>query len=189
MPIPVEVPGLDAFIPEVPEGRLVLLEGGLAPAKSALARRVLATAQSQGRAVRLLSTRPAEGETLPATEVSSWPSEWPAADVAVDSFSLLHLGTGAAEVADRLRRMRKACAANGTVAVLVLDDGQMEPAAVAAAHHLADGVVQFRARDDPEGAIPYLRVPKWMARGGTERNVYYGFDGEALLVDTRRRVN
>jgi KaiC/GvpD/RAD55 family RecA-like ATPase len=191
MPVAVEVPGLDAYLPEVPDGRLVLLEGGLAPAKGHLARQLGRTAAAQGRPVALLTTRGAEdADGLRVQPVTAWPAAGapPGHDLVVDSFSLLALDASPAEVAQRVRALRDACARDGRIAILVLDDGHLDAAARAACHHLADGVVQFLSRDDPEGLVPYLRVPKWMDGAGVDKNLFYGFTGRQILIDTRRRV-
>lgn len=190
MPVAVEVPGLDVYVPEVPDGRLVLLEGDLGPAKASLARRLARTAAAQGRPVTLLTTRGAEQEEGVRVEpVAAWPAGGAPAghDLVVDSFSLLALDATPAEVAARVRTLRDACARDGRIAVLVLDDGHLGPAARAACHHLADGVVQFQVREDPDGPVRYLRVPKWMD-GAVERNLYYSFTDRHILIDTRRRV-
>lgn len=191
MPVAIEVPGLDAFTPEVPDGRVVLLEGDLSPAKGHLARRIARAAAEAKRPVVLLTTRGGEAaDGVAVHEVSTWPTDGPPAgpDLVVDSFSLLALETSPLVVADRVRAMRLACQRNGSIAVLVLDDGQLGPAARAACHHLADGVIQFLVRDDADGPVPYLRIPKWMDRAGAGKNLFYGFDGRQMMIDTRRRV-
>lgn len=190
MPLPVEVAGLDAVAPEVPDGRVLLIEGGATRAKAGLLHRLARTSADGGRKPLLITTRAEPDSPVEAREVSSWPAQWPdGRDVFVDSFSLLALDAKPLDVADRIRAIRRSCLASGAIAALVLDDGQLDPAATAAARHIADGIIQFQARDDPEGPVPFLRVPKWMDGGGADRNLYYGFDGRHLLIDTRRRVN
>lgn len=193
MPVAVEVPGLDAYVAAVPDGRIVLLEGGLAPAKSSLARRLGRTAAAAGRPTLLLTTRGAEAslevEGLSVQAVDTWPTAWPDdQDLVVDSFSLLALGSAPTVLAGRLRNLREACIRQGRIAVLVLDDGHLDVAARAVCHHLADGVIQFLSRDDSEGLVSYLRIPKWMDGGAFDRNLFYGFTGRQILIDTRRRV-
>ena len=194
MPVSIEVPGLDAFAPEVPDGRLVILEGGPDPAKSHLARRLATSSAQGGRDVQLWATAPGQSPLdvgdVAAREVETWPEEWPDGhDVVVDSFSLLATELAAGEVADRLRAIRRSCGRSGTVAVLVLDDGQLAPGPLSVTHHFADGIMQFHSRDDADGPVNFLRIPKWMGRAGLGKNLYYGFDGENILIDTRRRVN
>lgn len=191
MPVAIEVPGLDAFTPEVPDGRVILLEGDLSPAKGHLARRIGRTAAEAKRPVALLTTRGGETvEGLTVHDISAWPAHGhpDGQDLVVDSFSLLALDATPSVVADRVRAIRRDCQRNGRIAVLVLDDGQLSPAARAACHHLADGVIQFLVRDDADGPVSYLRIPKWMDRAGAEKNLFYGFDGRQMLIDTRRRV-
>lgn len=194
MPVPIDVPGLDAFVREVPDGGLVLLEGGAAPAKGHLARRLGRAAANQGRPVAMWSTRDGDGEGTDGVareELDAWPAEGPPAghDLVVDSFSMLCLDASPTVVTQRVRDLRRACRDSGRIAVLVLEEGQLDAATRSACHHLADGVIQFLARDDPDGPVSYLRVPKWMQGGGVERNLFYGFDGRQMLIDTRRRVN
>jgi hypothetical protein len=194
MPVAIEVPGLDAFTPEVPDGRVVLVEGDLSPAKGHLARRIGRTAAAGQRPVALMTTRGGEtaesAEGVQVHDVAAWPAHGhpDGHDLVVDSFSLLALDVPPATVAERVRAIRRDCQRNGRIAVLVLDDGQLDPAARAACHHLADGVIQFLTRDDADGPVSYLRIPKWMDRAGADKNLFYGFDGRQILIDTRRRV-
>lgn len=192
MPVAIEVPGLDVYAPEVPDGCVVILEGDMSPAKGHLARRIARTATEGHRPVAVLSTRGGESVVGAAVQdLEHWPSTGHPAghDLVIDSFSLLALDTPAAAVAERVRAIRQGCRRDGRIAVLVLDDGQLSTAASAACHHLADGVIQFLARDDADGPVPYLRIPKWMERAALERNLFYGFNGNQILIDTRRRVN
>lgn len=194
MGVNVEVPGLDLVLPEILDGTVLLLEGGLAPAKNHLARQLAKSAAKAGRRVTMLSSRPEDG-FLPADRVQVREEEaWPegngaGADLVADSFSLLCLGESATRVASRLRSIKADAVRGGTVAILVVDDGQLDAAAQSACHHLADAVVQFRTREDADGPMPYLRVAKAPGNKGLNRNVFYTLDGHHFLIDTRRRVN
>jgi archaellum biogenesis ATPase FlaH len=192
MPVAIEVPGLDAFAPEVPDGRVLLLEGDLSPAKGHLARRIGRTAAAAKRPVALMTTRGGEAAPVGVAlhDVAAWPAHGhpDGHDLVIDSFSLLALDATPAVVAERVRAIRRDCQKTGRIAVLVLDDGQLGPAARAACHHLADGVIQFLTRDDSDGPVNFLRIPKWMDRAGADKNLFYGFDGRQILIDTRRRV-
>lgn len=192
MPVAIDVPGLDFYTPEVPDGRVVVLEGDLAPAKGHLARRIAKSAAAGKRPVALVTTRGGEiADGVAVHDVADWPAEGHPTghDLVIDSFSLLSLGHGPAAVADRVRAIRRDCQRGGRIAVLVLDEGQLDAASRSACHHLADGVIQFLVREDADGPVPYLRIPKWMERGGADKNLFYGFDGRQILIDTRRRVN
>ena len=192
MPVAVQVPGLEHLLRDVPDGRLVVLEGDVAPAKSHFARTLAKSAVAAGRDTALVSTRP-RGHELPGLRVlaaSEWPDikAVPGRDLVVDSFSLLCAGAPLADTVTRLRALGRHARERDGIAVAVVDTGQLDAATMAAIHHLADGLMLFRAREDDDGLVPYIRVPKWMDRTAFDRNIYYGFDGQDILVDTRRRV-
>jgi hypothetical protein len=63
-----------------------------------------------------------------------------------------------------------------------------EPRAEAIAVHLADGFIQFHAREAPEGMQRFLRIPKWLDGKFVDRNIYYEFDGKRIAIDLRSRV-
>ncbi len=195
MGVPIEVPGLDQFLPELPDGSVLLLEGGLAPGKNQLARTIAQSAAKLGRKVTLFSSRPdgesASGNGVHVAQVDSWPtpSDLALQDAVIDSFSLLSMGEAPAAVAVRLRELKAGCVADRSVAVLVVDDHQLDARTHAACHHLADAVVQFHQREEPERSVPFLRIAKTPDGRSLDRNIFYGMDGRTLLIDTRRRVN
>ena len=208
MGIPIEVPGLNTIIPDVGDGRLVVVESGADPAKSFFVRRLSRSAISAGRAVTLVTSRGREEmRDLLALEggVPVWDEENPeilerdAVDdlaelgprnglLAVDSFSYLTLDLTGPSVARLLRGLRALCHEEKTTVVLATDRGMFEARAEAVAAHLADGVIQFHAKEGPEGLIRYLRIPKWTDGRFLDRNVYYEFDGKRIAVDLRSRV-
>src|ERR1700691_4378907 len=57
MGIPVEVPGLNTIIPEIGEGRLVVVESGADPAKSFFVRRLTLSAVQAHLAVTFVTSR------------------------------------------------------------------------------------------------------------------------------------
>jgi len=208
MGIPVEVPGLSTILPELGEGRLIIVESGADPAKSFFVRRLSLTALHHGWPVTSVTSRDRdELIRLLAREgsVEPWPEgaldvvEQYALDnldayggrgglLAVDSFSFLTLDLEGSKVARMLRELRARCHEKGTTAVLATDRGMLEPRAETVAAHLADGVIQFHAKEGPEGLIRYLRIPKWDDGRFVDRNIYYEFDGRRMAVDLRSRV-
>ena len=108
--------------------------------------------------------------------------------LAVDSFSFLTLALPPQKLAPMLRNLRAVCRERRTTAILATDRGMFEPRAEAIAVHLADGVIQFHAKEGAEGLVRFLRIPKWMEGKFTDRNIYYEFDGHRLAIDLRRRV-
>lgn len=208
MGIPVEVPGLDTLIPELGSGRLILAESGPDPAKSFFIRRLAITAVHRNLPVTIITSRDREEvRALMSRENGSAPwsdgelrileedalpdLEVFAADgglLAIDSFSFLTLDATGAKVAKLLRGVREASRSEHTSVVLGTDRGIADARAEAVATHLSDGVIQFHAREGPEGLIRFLRIPKWVDGKFIDRNIYYTFDGNRIAIDLRRRV-
>ena len=205
MPIPLGLPGLENVVPEIPDGRILVVEGGTDPTKSFFARHIARQAAVEDRLVTLVTSRGAEEivahyerhdgapEALRVHEAAAWDDMeaglGETSDLVVDSFSFLALSATRQELTQGLRAMRARCRATGDVAVLSMERGMLDAAAEAVVHHLADGILQFHVREDTEGIVQYVRIPRWMDGGVHTRNIYYSFDGRRILVDTRNRVN
>ncbi len=208
MGLPVEVPGLDTIIPQVGEGKIVVVESGADEAKSFFVRRLARTALGMNWPVTYLTSRdgpelskslvdggappPSGAAGLRVVERESL-REWDGIDsfrglLAIDSFSFLTLDLTAAQISELLRGLRMAGHLNGLTAVLATDRGMFEPRAEAIVIHLADGFIQFHSKEGPEGVVRFLRVPKWTEGRFVDRNVYYEYDGKRLAIDLRRRV-
>ncbi|MGP8073193.1 MAG: hypothetical protein ACLPZM_08750 [Thermoplasmata archaeon] len=208
MSIPIEVPGLDTIIPVLEEGRLVVVESGADSAKSFFVRRLSLTAGKAGWPVTFVTSRDeAEVRALLASEGGSqrptgnWIhiherdsveefDEFESAGglLTVDSYSYMTLNLTPARMAASLRRLRSACRARNMTAILATDRGMFDPRSEAVATHLADGFLQFHAREGPEGVMRFIRIPKWMDGKFVDRNIYYEFDGKRISVDLRSRV-
>ncbi|HTW39976.1 MAG TPA: hypothetical protein VMF04_03880 [Thermoplasmata archaeon] len=207
MGLPVEVPGLDTILPEITNGRVVIVESGADPAKSFFVRRLALTALRAQWPVTFVISRDREEllellsmeggamgpvHDLEITErdtiddLSGFASK--GGLLAVDSFSLLTLDLPAAILAAMLRTLRAQCREKSTTVVLGTDRGMFEARGEAVVAHLADGVLQFHSREGPEGLIRFLRVPKWTGGRFFDRNIYYEFDGKRLAMDLRSRV-
>jgi KaiC/GvpD/RAD55 family RecA-like ATPase len=208
MGIPVEVPGLDSVIPEIPDGRMVVVESGPDPAKSFFVRRLTVTAARGKRPLTFITSRDreelialltSEGAEAPAAGDGS---EYVARDsvsaldqygregglLAIDSFSFLTLEMAAPRLSEMLRELRVMCREKGMIAVLATDRGMFDGRAEAVVSHLSDGLIQFHTKEGPEGIFRFLRIPKWMEGKFTDRNIHYDFDGKRLAIDLRRRV-
>ena len=208
MNIPIEVPGLDTIIPDIEEGRLVVVESGADSAKSFFVRRLSLTAGRVGCPVNFVTSRDeSEVRALLTSEGGAndrsdgWiriyerdqlddfeEFEPNGGLLTVDSYSYLTLNVPPAKMASSLRRLRSACRTHGMTAVLATDRGMFDPRSEAVATHLADGFLQFHAREGPEGVQRFLRIPKWMDGRFVDRNIYYEFDGKRIAIDLRRRV-
>ncbi len=208
MGLPVEVPGLDTIIPQVGEGRIVVVESGADEAKSFFVRRLARTALGLNWPVTFLTSR--DGAELSRSLVDGGlppPSGTAGLQVfererlediegieslrgllAIDSFSFLTLDIAAPHLSALLRRLRLAGRSHGLTVVLATDRGMFDPRSEAIVIHLADGFIQFHSKEGPEGIVRFLRVPKWTEGKFVDRNVYYDYDGRRLAIDLRRRV-
>ncbi len=208
MSIPVDIPGLNTIIPELGEGKLVIVESGADAAKSFFVRHMSLVAGRSDWPVTFLTSR--DKDELQAQLASerngtSLPEHWISIEerdavedleeparagglLAVDSFSFLTLDLAPDALARALRSLRVLCRERGTTAILATDRGMFDPRSEAIAIHLADGFLQFHTREAAEGVVRFLRVPKWMDGRFVDRNVYYEFDGHRLAIDLRRRV-
>lgn len=184
MPLVLDVPGLTHAVPQVPDGSIVAVRGGLNPAKSFLAQRFRKVEGKTARPLALAQTQAPDAKA----SISAWSDVPKRCDVVVDSFSHLHVESAPGEVLAQVMELRRMCRKDGRVAVLVLDDGVMQERSEAAALSLCDGVIQMQVREDAEQLVDFLRLPRWPGLGASNHNIYYDFDGERLLVDTRRRV-
>lgn len=208
MGLPVEVPGLDTIIPDVGEGRLVVVESGPDPAKGFFIRQLGRTALRLGWPVSFVISRDrreldelftVEGTSLPDYAEQFHIVEQDAIRVvdgfgqqggllAIDSFSFLTLELPGDRLAPLLRGLRDLARERKTTVVLATDRGMFTPSSEAVTSHLADGVIQFHAKEATEGIVRFIRIPKWTNGRFVDRNIYYEFDGRRIAIDLRRRV-
>ncbi len=208
MGLPVEVPGLDTIIPQLGDGRIVVVESGADEAKSFFVRTLARTALGLKWPVTYLTSR--DGPELSHSLLNGGASAsviptllqvleresirgWSGLDVArgllaIDSFSFLTLDLPIDQLSELMRRIRAAAHVQALTVVLATDRGMFEPRSEAVVFHLADGVIQFHAKEGPEGLVRFLRVPKWTQGTFVDRNIYYEYDGSRLAIDLRRRV-
>ncbi len=206
MNIPIEVPGLDTIIPELGQGQLIVVESGSDLAKSYFVRRLALTAlRNQWPVTFVISRDKAELESLLIAEGLVEPDGQltvferdsirgfeeflrPGGLLAVDSFSFLTLNMPATDLSPLLRNLRSLCQSQNLTVLLATDRGMFDPRSEAIAAHMADGFLQFDAREGADGVIRYLRIPKWTGGTFVDRNIYYEFDGKRLAIDLRNRV-
>jgi hypothetical protein len=206
--IPIDIPGLNTIVPEIGDGRLVIVESGADLTNSYFVRHLGGTVLGLGRPVTFVTSRDrgevqeslslAKGSTngsnhhariLEMDTVADLDELAPEGGLlAVDSFSFLTLGLSSQELARLLRRLHATCRGRRSTAVLTTDRGMFDPRAEAIVIHLSDGFLQFHARDGPDGVVRFLRIPKWTDGKFFDRNIYYEFDGKRIAIDLRSRV-
>ncbi|MGP8077101.1 MAG: hypothetical protein ACLQD8_04895 [Thermoplasmata archaeon] len=208
MGIPIDIPGLNTIIPEIGEGRVVIVESGADLTNSYFVRHLGGSALGLGRPVTFVTSKdrgevqetlksgPAaangsahHARILEMDSVANLDELAPEGGLlAVDSFSFLTLGLSSHDLAHLLRRLHAVCRGRRCTAVLTTDRGMFDPRAEAIVIHLADGFIQFHARDGAEGVVRFLRIPKWTDGKFFDRNIYYEFDGKRIAIDLRSRV-
>jgi KaiC/GvpD/RAD55 family RecA-like ATPase len=208
MPLPIDIPGLNTLVPNVPEGSLVVAESASDPAKSYFIQRICRTAHERNLPVTFVTSRDREEIIDLLDKRATYDEEEPGAIritardqletlegladkpgiLAIDSFSFLTLEIPTPRLAAMLRDLRAMCHRHGAIVILGTDRGMFDPRSEAVTIHLADGLFQFHVREGPETAVRYLRVPKWMDGRFIDRNIYYEFDGKRMVIDLRKRV-
>jgi hypothetical protein len=77
VPVKVDLPGLDRVMPEVADGELLVVEGGIDPAKSFFVHYLARAAAADGRGVKFVTSRDVpyveRGLRLPHTSASRRP--------------------------------------------------------------------------------------------------------------------
>lgn len=197
MSFDLNLPGLDHLLTRVHPGRTLVVEGSVEPAKAFLVQHLAAASAGNGQPVTMLVTRPvgAKADAGRAAVAQHPVANWqdvaqakPTGNLVVDSYSLLGAEASVGDMASHLRRRRDEMTASGSIQILAVEPAMLDSRQVAVLHHFADGIIQFHAREDSEGVTHFLRVPKWPGGETLTGNMYYGFDGKRLSIDTRKRV-
>ncbi len=203
MPLRLDVPGLDAFVPPVGDGWVVLVEGGTEPDKEFFADLVCRSARQGGQRVLVVTSRGAAtvarrqglaGEDRArvvlqeAMDFDDLAAVRPvAATTLVDAVSFMAQDADPAALSRCVQAHRSAARQDGHAVVLVAEDDVLDARSLGALRHLSDAVVQFRTHDDGEKIQSFLRVPRWGALHSVRQPVHYSFTGDRLAIDTRRR--
>lgn len=202
--ISIEVPGLSQFINEIPDGALVSIEGDVDHPKVILARTIIKTALEQGKNFVYISS-PGCGLTeqlsqgcdilnQSSTEVSgkdlcSWTEHIRANSVVlIDSFSYLVADQAISKSINVLETIRIEARKNGAIVLMFIEDGLLPKELGIMQRYHSDGIVQFLARDSPDGVSRFIRINKWMTGESYDRNIYYNYKEGKINVDLRYRV-
>jgi KaiC/GvpD/RAD55 family RecA-like ATPase len=204
MGLRIPVNGLDRHIGEIPEGSLVLIEGPLGPAKSAMALGLSAEAAGAGWSVVFVTSR---SEKIIAQALESAGAKAPKAMVlamkpasvwnpliddatllVVDSYSYIVQDVHGPLLRQSLEETRNLCRQHGAIAFLTLEPGMLSAQVEHSVEHIADGIISLHTREGPDGLVRFLRIPAWMDGTTVDTNVNYTIERGRMTVDTRARV-
>jgi len=203
--VSVEVPGLNQFIDEIPDGSIVSIEGGVDHPKAVLAYMLIKTALGEGReliyvgpkgAAGLLEQLPVWGDLscrltqrLEGLDLVPLCTCFPSKPlVVIDSLSYLIYDKDLVEVQAMLEGIRQAARAGGAIVIQLLEDELLSREMRTIAGFHSDGIIQFLVRDVPDGVTRFIRIVKWMSGFSYERNIYYNYTEGNINVDLRYRV-
>ena len=71
---------------------------------------------------------------------------------------------------------------------MFIEDGLLPKELGIMQRYHSDGIVQFLARDSPDGVSRFIRINKWMTGESYDRNIYYNYKEGKINVDLRYRV-
>ncbi len=204
MDIPIEIPGLNQFIPSVPGGSVVLVRGGNDYAKTFFAEYLGEQGRRAGMRLVFVTSRGKEevtahyrrnfndGVGIEFLEDRSplWWSVLVREDVVmvIDSFSYFMLDKDSQSFRATLEEMRMASRKAKAIVVLTLDSGMLPPEREAVLLHLVDGVIDFHVKETGEGIVRFIRISRWMDGCTYDSNIFYTFEDMRLNVDLRNRV-
>lgn len=205
MGVPVEVPGLNQFIDEIPDGTIVSIEGGVDHPKAILTNMIIKTALVQGRELIYVGPRGVAGllEQLPlwgdlsgkithrleGLDLMSLYTCLPSKPlVVIDSLSYLVHEKDVVEVRTLLESIRQGTRASGAIVIQLIEDDLISNEMKTIVGFHSDGIIQFIIRDVPDGVTRFMRIEKWMSGFSYERNIYYNYAEGNINVDLRYRV-
>jgi KaiC/GvpD/RAD55 family RecA-like ATPase len=201
--VPIDIPGLEQFIPILPFGAVVFVKGGVDPAKTFFAFHLVETANISGRSVNIITSRSRiEVEELlqeyfpAATDVNvidflkedlmeTIPS---GSLVVVDSFSFLLLENDISYACAKIMDFKLASRMTSSLFVLVIDDGMLDERTEAALMHYSDGLIKFMTVESSEGMKRFMRIPLWVDRTCFDDNIFYAFNDGRISLDLKYRV-
>lgn len=204
MGIPIEVPGLNQFISEVPDGSIVSIEGGVDHPKAILASTIISTALEQGKNLVYVAP-PGCGlmeqiprwpeiqkrcqEQVDGRDVKSWARHlYQDSVVLVDSFSYLMAEKERGACLSVLESVRAQARKTGASVIMLTEDDLLPTELAVMRGYHSDGIIQFLARDSPDGVSRFIRITKWMTGASYDRNIYYNYTEGKINVDLRYRV-
>lgn len=205
MGIPIDMTGLKHFIPEIPDGQIILIEGKLDPIKTFFVKHLGHIACRNGRKVTFISSKNKvqireslkcetdfdhkNFEIIDERSSRHWKDHIEEKSLLIiDSFSYLMLDKSLYEFRDVMEDMRDECKIKNAIALLTLVDGMLGEKEEITTEYLADGIIRFLTRESSKGKERYIRIPRWIGNVSFDDNINYSFDGKRMNVDQRERV-
>jgi len=205
MGIPINIVGLNQFIPEIPEGNLILIQSTMDPITTIFTQNLAVFARKSGKDVTYITSRTQQevceqidyyqkekADGIQVVEERSH-RKWkeyirPQSVVILDSFSYLILDIPLGEVKLILEEFLKECQERNAIVILTMEQGMLLRQVEIAAGHLSDGILHFLSKDTSKGVARFIRIVKWMRAKSFDENIYYTFDGKRINIDLRARV-
>ncbi len=206
MGISIDMAGLKHFIPEIPDGQIILIEGKLDPIKTFFVKHLGLVACKNGRRVTFISSKnkvelreslnngkcdfdTSNFEVIDERSSRHWKDHIAEESILIiDSFSYLMLDKSLYEFRDVMEDMRDECKTKNAITILTLVDGMLGEKEEITTEYLADGIIRFLTKEGPKGKERYIRIPRWIGNVSFDDNINYTFDGKKMNVDQRERV-
>jgi KaiC/GvpD/RAD55 family RecA-like ATPase len=203
MGIPITIAGLNEFIPEIPNGNTILVEGTIEPIKTIFVQHLAGEAKKRGHEVTYITSR-AKEEVIEQLTYYNGTIDFPIIEerssrhwkdfikektiLVIDSYSYLVLDDTLHEVRTTLEELDTLCKQRHAIILLTVEKGMLEEKISITVSHIADGIIQFLSHDTAKGIARFIRIPKWLNRRSFDENIYYQFDGKRISIDLRARV-
>jgi KaiC/GvpD/RAD55 family RecA-like ATPase len=204
MGIPIHVTGLNEFIPDIPDGNMILVHGSIDPIISIFVQQLAQVGTSHKDKVTYITSRTKEeviemvrlhNKNPPSFSVVEDSSYLHWKDhvtlnsmLVIDSFSYLVLEKSLLEVRQLLEDFLRMSRQLEAIVVITMEQGMLDPKIEVTVAHLSDGIFHFLSKDTSVGVAHFIRIPKWVTGVSFDDNIYYKYDGRRLNVDLRARV-
>jgi len=203
MGIKIDMPGLNNFIPEIPDGQIILIEGKLDPIKTFFVMHLGEIACKNGKDVVFITSKN-KYEIRESLKTKDFGDGFKVIDerssrhwkdyisnnsvLIIDSFSYLMLDKTLYEFRDVMEDMRDECKKRGAIGLFTLVDDMLGEKEEITTEYLADGIIRFLTKKSSTGIDRYIRIPRWVGNVSFDENINYTFDGTRMSVDQRERV-
>lgn len=204
MGIPIHITGLNEFIPDIPDGNMILVEGSIDPIVTVFVQQLAHVAADHKDQVTYITSRAKEevvgmvrfhNKNPPRFTVVEDPSSIHWKDhiklnsvLVIDSFSYLILEKSMLEVRQILEDFVRMSRQLEAVVIITMEQGMLDPKIEVTIAHLADGIFHFLTKDTSVGVGHFIRIPKWVTGTSFDENIHYTYDGRRINVDLRARV-